>query len=266
MPWTWPSPSPGVASRAHSEMERAPLHIGISTKAYLSYAQSLEWLEAVLAIARSHPAVRDGIVRVFLAPSTPLLESAVRISGSSPVSIAAQDVSRWEAGAYTGETVAPMLAEMGVTMVELGHAERRSLLGETDEVIREKAARVEAAGMRGLLCVGETERLSAAHAAATCLEQARASGLAAPLLAYEPVWAIGAAEPAPAEHVRAVIREIKAAWGTRSPVPPVIYGGSAGPGLLARLLPDADGLFLGRFAHDPRAVRTVLDEAARSAE
>ena len=75
------------------------------------------------------------------------------------------------------------------------------------------------------------------------------------IVAYEPVWAIGAAEPAPAEYIRAVTSELK------KPGHPVIYGGSAGPGLLTELGDDVDGLFLGRFAHDVGALAAVLDEA-----
>ncbi|MCS0499422.1 triose-phosphate isomerase, partial [Protaetiibacter mangrovi] len=83
------------------------------------------------------------------------------------------------------------------------------------------------------------------------------------VVAYEPVWAIGAPEPAGADHIRAVtsglqalLAELPGRDGSA-----VIYGGSAGPGLLARLGDDVDGLFLGRFAHDPAALREVLAEA-----
>ncbi len=84
------------------------------------------------------------------------------------------------------------------------------------------------------------------------------------VVAYEPVWAIGAPEPAPTDHIRVVTRALRAALdadpargGSR-----VIYGGSAGPGLLTRLDGDVDGVFLGRFAHDPAALAAVVDEAA----
>ena len=88
------------------------------------------------------------------------------------------------------------------------------------------------------------------------------------MVAYEPQWAIGAAEPASDAHIRAVGRELRAHVRSHSAHPgsAVVYGGSAGPGLLTRIGDDVDGLFLGRFAHDPRAVAAILDEVhARAA-
>jgi triosephosphate isomerase len=81
------------------------------------------------------------------------------------------------------------------------------------------------------------------------------------VVAYEPHWAIGAAEPAPDEHIIAVVAGLRRAASQLAPGSSVIYGGSAGPGLLTRLAGGVDGLFLGRFAHDPKAFATVLDEA-----
>ncbi|WP_371871314.1 triose-phosphate isomerase [Phytohabitans rumicis] len=87
---------------------------------------------------------------------------------------------------------------------------------------------------------------------------ARVNGSRPVVVAYEPVWAIGAAEPAGVDHIAAVCDALRA----RVPDSPVVYGGSAGPGLLTRLRGAVDGLFLGRFAHDPAALADVLDEAA----
>ena len=83
-------------------------------------------------------------------------------------------------------------------------------------------------------------------------------------MAYEPQWAIGAPEPATPEYISAVIagldahlRSLPGQADSR-----VIYGGSAGPGLITQLDSAVAGLFLGRFAHDPKALKTILDEAA----
>ena len=84
------------------------------------------------------------------------------------------------------------------------------------------------------------------------------------MIAYEPVWAIGAAEPAGASHVRDTVDAIRRGLPEALSGTPIIYGGSAGPGLLEQLRPHVDGLFLGRFAHDADNVRAVLDEAASS--
>ncbi|WP_316296729.1 triose-phosphate isomerase, partial [Clavibacter michiganensis] len=95
------------------------------------------------------------------------------------------------------------------------------------------------------------------------LATATADGLVGPLIvAYEPVWAIGAPAPAPDDHIVDVLAGIEAHLATRpeSAGSTVIYGGSAGPGLLTRGQGRIGGLFLGRFAHDPAAIATILDE------
>jgi triosephosphate isomerase len=81
------------------------------------------------------------------------------------------------------------------------------------------------------------------------------------IMAYEPHWAIGAPRPAPTDHVADVCRRVRAGLTDHVPDLAVIYGGSAGPGLLADLDDTVDGLFLGRFAHDPQAVAGVLADA-----
>lgn len=239
---------------------RAPITIGVSLKAYLSYAETVSWLEHVAGFAATHPGLGSGDVELFVAPSAPALEAAARILRGTPVAIAAQDVSQWDGGAFTGETGASLLAEIGVTIAEIGHAERRTLLHETDEIIRRKADSARSRAITPLLCVGEAERGDPAENARLCAGQIRSSGPGALMIAYEPLWAIGAAAPAPTEYVRATIDAIRAELPEREIT--VLYGGSAGPGLLAGLRPDADGLFLGRFAHDPLNLLAVLDEAS----
>lgn len=240
-----------------------PLYIGVSTKMYLGYAASLEWLGRVAREVQARPSITDsGAVRVFIIPSFPVLESARSIFGSLPVILGAQNCG-WSDGPFTGEVSAGILAELGVALVELGHAERRSHFGEDDAVVERKVRAVAAAGLAPLLCVGEPAPGSPAEAAEYCLRQVRAAiggGAAIPagmMLAYEPVWAIGAARPAPHDYVNQVAALLRTQVG---PGIPVIYGGSAGPGLLPRLTA-VDGLFLGRFAHEPSNLGLVLDEA-----
>jgi len=237
------------------------LHVGVSTKLYLGPVRTRAWVAEVCAIAARHPATRDGAVEVFVAPTTAVLESSVEIARRSGVRIAAQDVSAYDSGPYTGETGAPFLAELGVEIVEVGHAERRRLFAETDDVVARKASAVQRAGIVPLVCVGERERGPAVASAASCLGQLARITMPA-MIAYEPVWAIGAAEPAPPSYVRDVVRAMKAGLPARLRGAPVLYGGAAGPGLLAAVRPEVDGLFLGRFAHDPENVRAVLDDAA----
>lgn len=247
----------------------AACFVGVSTKMYLGYQASLDWLTAVRAIVAERSPLPPGLT-VFVAPSFPVLESAQRILAGSGVVLGAQNCSA-AGGALTGEVSPALLAEMGVRLVEIGHAERRRLFGETDAVVALKTAAAATAGLTPLLCVGETERGLPAEAARFCFQQLTAAlGQSVPLddvvVAYEPVWAIGAAEPAQPGYVNDVVARLRELLQQRTGAgaghPRIIYGGSAGPGLLPRL--DAvDGLFLGRFAHDPAGFGQVLDEAIR---
>ncbi len=246
------------------------LLIGTSLKLYFGRERTGSWSRDVIEACRTHPAVTRGTVEPFIVPSFLSIPEVVALAEGTPVLVGAQN-AHWEEGPYTGEVSAPQLRDFGVTLVEIGHAERRRLFGETDETAARKVRAVLAAGLVPLLCIGETERGSAAEAAlvaiaqlAASLRSAREDGLnGRVVVAYEPVWAIGAAEPAPDAHIRAVCTALRieldrSGFAADSAV---IYGGSAGPGLLGRIAPAAQGLFLGRSAHDPRAMRRILDEA-----
>lgn len=243
------------------------VYIGASTKMYLGYAQTIDWLDGIAAALDARPGLIDAGVVPYVIPSFPLLPAALERLAPRGVLIGAQTVS-WGEGALTGEVSAALLAEMGVSLVEIGHAERRRHFGETDEVIARKVDAADAAGLRSLLCIGEPERTDPDAAVAFCLAQVQgairtdAGKLASLVLAYEPVWAIGAAQPADPGYVVSVLTGLRSALSLLTDsVPPIVYGGSAGPGLLERL-PAADGLFLGRFAHDPASFARVLDEAS----
>lgn len=247
--------------------ESRPLLIGVSTKMYLGYRASLDWMARIAETAAARPQLAERGIRLFIIPSYPVLESAVRLLRPAGITVGAQNVSEGE-GALTGEVSAGMLAELGVGIVEVGHAERRRLFAETDAVVAAKTSAAVAAGLTPLVCVGETQRTEPDETVRFVVDQclaavgSEAERLARIAVAYEPVWAIGAAQPAPAAYVNDVVAGIRAGLSERPGVgaPPVVYGGSAGPGLLASL-PEVDGLFLGRFAHDPANVALVLDEA-----
>jgi len=247
------------------------LTIGVSLKMYLGHARTVAWAEAVADVARTHPALTDGVAELFVAPTFPALVPVRQALAGSGVLLAAQDLATADEGAFTGEVSGRELAEIGVDLVEIGHAERRALFHEDDATV---AAKVRAAfrnHLRPLVCVGETSRASVPDTIATVTAQldralapAMADGLAGPVVvAYEPVWAIGAAQPAPDDHVVEVLAGLDDALLTRPAFAgsTAIYGGSAGPGLLTRGQGRIGGLFLGRSAHDPEAVRRVLDEA-----
>ena len=249
----------------------APTVIGVSLKMYFSHARTLEWAAAVADIARTHPAVRSGAVELFVIPTFPALVPVREAIGDAPVTLGAQDLAWADSGAFTGEVSGAELREIGVDLVEIAHAERRDLFHETDDEITGKVHAAFRNHLRPLICVGETTRASSPEAVADVTAQldrftatSVADGLAGPVVvAYEPVWAIGAPAPAPDEHIVAVLDGIEQHLATRPELAGsvAVYGGSAGPGLLTRGQGRIGGLFLGRFAHDPEAIRTILDEA-----
>ncbi|HEY9294640.1 MAG TPA: triose-phosphate isomerase family protein [Microlunatus sp.] len=250
--------------------------LGVSLKMYLDHHSTLRWIADVAAIADEQPAVLDGRVRLAVLPTFVSLQAAARIMVGSPLALGAQDLSWAESGAYTGEVSGRDLAELGCRYVEVGHAERRRLFGEDDKIISGKLAAAQRNGLIPILCVGEEDREESDQAADFCLNQVagalaeidgsdpEAAGLPELIIAYEPVWAIGADRPAGVDHVQAVCRRLRAgvADDHRLQRVRVIYGGSAGPGLLSDLGDAVDGLFLGRFAHDPDQLRRVIIEAA----
>ncbi|KAL9098086.1 MAG: hypothetical protein Q9163_006184 [Psora crenata] len=189
--------------------------------------------------------------------------------------LGAQNTHHVDSGPYTGEVSPLILAQLGCRLIEIGHAERRAPpLCESDDLIAAKAQAVVRNGMIPLVCIGESTSPrpqlvseSVGFAVAECARQVRAVLGAVPrhapvVFAYEPVWAIGAAEPAGADHVNAVVAGLRGVEAVRVREGHVrwLYGGSAGPGVWDRLRGSLDGLFLGRFAHEvPKMVETVQE-------
>ncbi|MET4098012.1 triosephosphate isomerase [Agrococcus sp. UYP10] len=243
--------------------------IGSSLKMYFGRARTLEWTRAVAAICAEHPAVQGGVVEPFVIPTFPSIPEVVAIASDARMLVGAQDLHWEDSGAFTGEVSAPELAEHGVSLAEIGHAERRAMFGESDATVALKVAAALRNGIAPVLCIGETDEGAPAAAAAACIRQLEASlalareadAIGRLVVAYEPVWAIGAPRPAGDDHIRAVASALREHLADDQLDAQVIYGGSAGPGLLPRIADSVDGMFLGRFAHDPAAFGTILDEA-----
>jgi triosephosphate isomerase len=246
--------------------------IGVSLKMYFGYERTLEYCREVATIAFAHPAVQNGDIELFVLPTLPVLPEAARILGTAGAAAGAQDIFWEDEGPYTGEVGGKTVAELGGKYAEVGHAERRRIFGEDDRIIGLKTAAAYRNGLTPVLCVGELVQGSVEEAVTCCsaeidaaLVRAQSLGPAGrTIVAYEPQWAIGAPEPATPQYISAVItgldahlRSLPGQAGSR-----VIYGGSAGPGLISQLDSAVAGLFLGRFAHDPAALRDILDEAA----
>jgi triosephosphate isomerase len=205
-------------------------------------------------------------------PSFPALVPAVEIFRDTQVAVGAQDLYHEDRGAFTGEVSGRMLAELGCRYVEVGHAERRERFRENEETVALKVGAAIRNRLCPVICVGEARRATAAEGGREAARQLASamsrieSGqrAAAVVVAYEPAWAIGAEKPAPEGHIAQVCAALKQALHAARPrtTDRVVYGGSAGPGLLERLQDSVDGLFLGRFVHDAAALEEVLQEAA----
>lgn len=239
--------------------------VAVSLKMYFDRARTLEYCARILERLEGVAAVTAGAVRVAVLPDFLTLAECADVLRGTPVILGAQDLAPRDRGALTGEVSGADLAGLGVGCVEVGHAERRGIFHEDDALVAGKFAAALRNGLIPLLCVGEPVRGDADAAATYCLEQVRAAvgpGASSEVwIAYEPVWAIGAPEPAPAAHVAEVCRRLRDGVVDLLPAARLLYGGSAGPGLLTALGPSVDGLFLGRFAHDPAALARVVVEA-----
>lgn len=232
--------------------------IAVSLKAYFGHAATRQWLAAL-----PHPA--DDVELVVL-PGFTSLADARNILGRTAIRWGAQDCFWEAAGPWTGEITPDLLRELGCAYVEVGHAERRRLFAENDATIARKACAAVTHGLSPIICFGEPEPAGLPDVLNRCLTQldpmldALSCSATNPVLAYEPVWAIGANRPAPVEHVRDVLHAVRSHLHTTGQHARVIYGGAAGPGLLAQI-PEADGLFLGRFGHNTTRLAQTLAEA-----
>jgi triosephosphate isomerase len=238
---------------------------------YFDLPATTKYLQGVAELdthAQSHN------VDLFVIPDFVTILEGSRILKDTKVLLGAQDAFWEDRGAYTGEVSPLTLSQAGVKIVEIGHAERRRIFGETDKQVALKCAAAARNGLMPLICVGEKASSPIASAAVgMAVEEVRPQVLAAVkaipdvaeiIIAYEPVWAIGASEPAGADHVVAVAKAIRELVKHRKGVTRILYGGSAGPGTYKALAEGVDGLFLGRFAHDLGNLRKVIEEVGGS--
>ena len=197
---------------------------------------------------------------VVVAPPFTALETAARALRGSPVRLSAQNLHAETHGAFTGEVSGPMLKAVGCQYVIIGHSERRQYYGETDEQVAQKVKAAQRDGLTPIVCVGETlaerergdMRAVISRQIRAGLAGQTAQAIAALVLAYEPIWAIGTgktASPEQAQEGHATIRNTLAALADQSSADAarIIYGGSVKPdnvdGLLAQ--PDIDGALVG---------------------
>jgi len=244
-----------------------PRLLGVSLKMYFDLPQTTAYTTALASlIQQSHNLL-------FLIPSFPALPACSSLLSKSSILLGAQNCHWDDSGAHTGEVSPKMLKQVGCTIVELGHAERREEpFREGNEMVAAKAKAAVRNELVPLVCIGEKGRSSIVSegvgiAIRECGPQvAGVLNAVGPdvdvIFAYEPVWAIGAKQPANADHVLTVMRQLKdmiKGMGRKGEVR-ILYGGSAGPGTWKDLKGEADGLFLGRFAHDVEAFKMVVEE------
>jgi triosephosphate isomerase len=218
-------------------------------------------------------------VEVGLCVPYTALYPAVQACKGSDIRVCAQNMHFDPNGAYTGEVSAPMLTEIGVYGVVLGHSERRMYFNETDRALQEKVPAALAAGLEPILCVGESEeereqgeterRLR--HQVQEALEKVDPGELPKVVIAYEPIWAIGTGKVATTEQAQDAIAFIRALVGDRSKeaaeLVRVLYGGSVKPDNAPEILaqPDVDGALVGGASLDPEGFAQIVSAAAASA-
>jgi len=253
-------------------MSRRPYIIG-NWKLNKTIAEAEAFVQALLPRVAAVDGVDFGVCPSFLS-----LQPVVDSARGSQLGVFAQNMHQADSGAFTGEVSAPMLVEVDVQGVLLGHSERRETFGETDAALREKVPRALGAGLVPVLCVGETEEERERGETEEKLRRqvtedlagVPAERLADVVIAYEPIWAIGTgktATPDQAQEAVAFVRSLVGGLdaGAAEEVR-VLYGGSVNKDNLGELLamPDVDGGLVGGASLDPAAFAQMVETAAKA--
>ena len=247
-------------------MTRRPI-LAANWKMHMNRAEAGDFVARLLPLVE--PASDVDIV--IAPPATALDRVGAALQGSA-VDLAAQNVNAEARGAFTGEISPSMLVEAGCRYCIVGHSERRALYGETDEAVAAKAAALLEAGIRPIVCVGETlEQREAEQTRDVVGRQIEGSlaGITADqaaelVVAYEPVWAIGTgktATPEMAQEVHSFIRErLSGRFATAGGQIRIQYGGSVKPENVATIMaqPDIDGALVGGASLDPESFARIV--------
>jgi triosephosphate isomerase len=252
-----------------SEQTRRPLVAG-NWKMYKTIAEAEQFIAALLPqIAAANE------LDIAVCPPFPALKPVVDATRGSSVAVYAQNMHHEKQGAFTGEVSAPMLLDVGVQGVILGHSERREHFGETDRALALKVPAALDAGLVPILCVGETDEerergeteRKLRHQIQEDLVRVEAERLARVVIAYEPIWAIGTGRLATGEVCQEAIAFVRALVADRDPDQArrtrVLYGGSVNSDNTAELLalPDVDGALVGGASLDPDSFAAIINGA-----
>jgi triosephosphate isomerase len=219
----------------------------------------------------------SGVETVDVALCVPFtaLSALVDSARGSRVEIYAQNMHQAASGAFTGEISAPMLTELDIDGVVLGHSERRQYYGETDRALAKKVPAALAAGLKPILCVGETEQeredgdtvRRLRHQVREVLDKVDRDRLPEVVIAYEPIWAIGTGVVATPEQVQEAVGFVRALVGDRSKEAAdqvrILYGGSVDPSSARAVLAleDVDGALVGGGSLDPESFAAIVAAA-----
>ena len=215
----------------------------------------------------------DEVEIVIVPPFTAIPKVSELVTQTQNIKVGAQNMHWERSGAFTGEVSPAMLRELFVRYVVLGHSERRTLFGETDEIVNRKVHAAYREVLRPILCVGETlEQREKGHVEKVLSSQLRGSlagvqtkDLQETVIAYEPVWAIGTGKTATAgqaQEAHAFIRQILREISDEATAEKIRiqYGGSVKPDNARTLLsqPDIDGALVGGASLDPRSFAQIV--------
>ncbi len=254
-------------------MSRTPFIAG-NWKMNKTVAEAEDYIQAFLPRVSS----ADGVDLAICVPFTDL-QAMVDSTRGSRVEVFAQNMHEEPSGAFTGEIAAPMLTEIDVHGVVLGHSERRQHFNETDKALAQKMVSAFDAGLKPILCVGETEEerergdteRKLRHQVQEGLDRLTPEQIARVTIAYEPIWAIGSGKVATPEQAQEAIAFVRALIKDKAPDAAaqarVLYGGSVSPDTAPELLalPDVDGALVGGGSLDPEKLARIVDAAVQLA-
>jgi triosephosphate isomerase len=259
-------------------MPRIPV-FAANWKMHKTVLETVTWIREFTALTKSIATIGGDHAEIVVAPAFTAIAAAAETARTAPIAVAGQNLFYEREGAFTGEVSGSMLKDAGAEFVIIGHSERRRLFGDTDTWVHQKLRAAHQAALTPIVCIGETLEERETGTTLEVLDRQLKQGLdgcsgdqiAALILAYEPVWAIGTGRNAtPTEageahtHIRRRLREwFGGAHGDRTRI---LYGGSVKPENIRELigLEDVDGALVGGASLDARSFAAIVGNAGNA--